>query len=193
MVQVRRESLFLLMVCLVLGLASAQLDCSLFTIDILGNTANLSTEGLLARSVAPVGETIVQVPVKIMNYRILCDASGRRRDTSSYVSLLVDFQCFFEGGSGSLADCDGMTNITRQYQYRCSSSNNMWENGEVVETRNPTATFQTEVTNQCRLCVDPTEIPALTDSIDPDTHCVGKYLSLNCTSLSGTISYGLLR
>ena len=170
------------MMCLVLGLASAQSDCSLFTIDILGSTTNLSTEGLLARSVAPVGETTVEVPVKIMNYRILCDASGRRRDTSSYVSLLVELQCFFEGGSGNLADCDGVTNITRQYQYRCSDSN-VWENAGVVETLNPTATFQTEVTNQCRLCVDPTEIPALTDSIDPDTHCVGKYLSLNCTSL----------
>ena len=176
MVQVRRESLCLLMVCLMLGLASAQLDCPLFTIDILGSTTNLSTGGLLASSFTRAAETTTMVPVRVIDYRILCDASGRRRDTSSYVSLLVDFQCSFEGGSGNLADCDGMTNITRQYQYGCSSSN-VWENAGVVETLNPTATFQTEVTNQCRRCVDPTEFSELTD-IDPDTHCFRKYCAL---------------
>ena len=178
MVQVRRVSVCLLMVCLVLGLASAQLNvglnCSLFTVDILGSTTDLTLQGLLPRSVPSVAEIVNQVPVKVINYRVLCDASGRR-DTSSYVSLLVEFQCFLAGGTGNLAQCNNMTNITRQYQYSCSR-NNVWENTDVVQTLTPTSTFQTEPTNQCRLCADPAEVSS--PLIDQDTHCFRKYCAL---------------
>ena len=163
----------LLSLCLELACftVNAQLECSRFTVADLGNTSELSPDGLLAGSLRTAGETLLRVPVKVNNYRILCDASGTRRNTSSYVSVLVDFQCSFPGGTGDLAQCDGMTNITRQYQYRCSSSN-MWVNAGVVQTLNPNATFQTEPTNQCRLCDDPTAFP--TSPIDPDTHCLCK-------------------
>ena len=110
----------------------------------LGSMSTFCTNRLLARSLITIGTVRPSVPVKINGYRIPCDASGIRRDTSSYVSVLVEFQCSFSGGTGNLAECNDMTNITRQYQYRCSSSN-VWENGGIVETLNPTGTFQTKL------------------------------------------------
>ena len=154
----------------------AQSSCPPLTSANLGSMFSLSTNGLLARSLFPADARGILVPVKINSYSILCDASGIRRNTSSYVSVLVQFQCSFPSGTGSLAQCDGMTNITRQYQYRCSTSN-MWVNGGVVETLNPSATFQTEPNNQCRLCDDPMAFPG--SPIDQVTHCLCKYISGN--------------
>ena len=165
---VQLDRLLLALACFTV--TKAQSLCPSFAIADLGNTAELSTEGLLAGSLITAGESRSRVPVKVNNYRILCDASGIRRDTSSYVSVLVEFQCSFAGGSGNLADCDGVANITRQYNYRCSDSDE-WENGGVVETLNPNATFQTEPTNQCSVCGDRTEFFAA----EADTHCVCKY------------------
>ena len=174
-------TMFQVLSCLLIALpwfANAQLQCPRITVDVLGNTTEFSTNGLLASSLQTVGESgATVVPVKINNYTILCDASGSRRNTSSYVSVLVDFQCSFTGGTDNLAKCDGMTNITRQYQYTCSSRNE-WINQRVVQTLNSTATFQTELNDRCRLCGDPTEF-----STDPDTHCLCKYLEINCMSL----------
>ena len=128
---VQLQGVFLsLLVCLelpvyFLAIANAQsnlpgLECPPFTVDVLGSTTGLSTEGLLALSVQPGGEVPITIPVRVVNYTIVCDASGRLRDTSSYISVLVIFQC----DSTSQSDCDGTTVLTRQYQYYCTPSTN---------------------------------------------------------------------
>ena len=153
-----------------LGLANAQLLCPPITVADIGSTTELTTDGNVARSLINVGEGARDpVPVRVIDYRVLCDASGSRRDTSSSVSVLVKFQCMFNGGTGTLLDCNGNTNITRQYQFRCSDSN-QWETASFPQTLSPSATFQTEPNNRCRSCFDPSIDPA----VDADTHCLCK-------------------
>ena len=155
-------------------LANGQLSCSRFTIANLGNTTDFSTDGLLPWSLVAGRTHSPPAPVKISNYKVLCDATGEMRDTSSYVSVLVQFQCDFRGFStGSLADCDSVTNITRQYQYKCSHGDR-WVVEGIAETLNPSATFQTQLADECRSCHDRQESPR--SPIDPDTHCLGKYM-----------------
>ena len=145
-------------------LAKGQLSCPPLTLANLGNTTEFSNDGLLSRSLVARITDHSPVPVKINNYRILCDATGDMRETSSYVSVLVQFQCSFSERSGNLGDCNGSTNITRQYEYRCSGTN-VWVD-EGVETLYPTATFHTEPTHQCRSCQNH-------ESGDRNTHCLG--------------------
>ena len=171
MVQVKAQSVsFRLFVCLGLAyLANAQLLCSPINIDDLGNATDFSTDGLISSAVPPAGETANSVPVRILDYRIVCDASGINRNTSSSVSVLVRFQCIFNSGTGSLADCDGTTMLTRQYQFRCGPQN-LWVdalNDLFVQTLIPNATFTTPLDNQCRRCVDDLQ----PSNSDPTTHC----------------------
>lgn len=159
-------------------LAKGQLLCSRLTVANLGSTTAFSDYGLLSRSLVAGRTHHPPVPVKINNHKILCDATGMRRETSSYVSVLVQFQCNFSGSTAILANCNGITNITRQYHYRCSDSN-VWVD-ESFETENPNATFHTELADHCRSCHDPREHP--TEPIDQNTHCRRK--TYNCDQLS---------
>ena len=177
MAMVQLQGVFLsLLVCLELPVyyfANAQLpglECPPFTVDILGSTTNLSTEGLLANSIQPGGEVPMAIPVRVVNYKIVCDASGRMRDTSSYISVLVSFQC----DSSSQSDCDGTTVLTRQYQYYCTPSTNEYGifDSNFVQTFQPNATFQTQLDNNCIRCVDDVSNP----SSDPVTHCDCKFM-----------------
>ena len=99
------------------------------------------------------------------------------RNTSSFVSVLVQFQCTCSGGTGTLAVCDGTTMVTRQYQFSCISAQNErneWNNiisgnDLFVQTLNPTATFMTPLDNRCRRCIDDQQSPNA--NINPVTHC----------------------
>ena len=162
-------------------LASAQtgLLCTTITAEDLGNTTMFSDQGLIPQALVTSGDSQPPVPVLIRNYRVLCDVSGINRNTSSSVSVLVEFQCDFPSGSGTLAACDGNTVLTRQYQLSCSGQN-QWitevaGSATFVQTVNPTATFSTPPDNQCRLCIDERQSPAVSDH-DPDTHCQCKYI-----------------
>ena len=178
----RREQT--LAVLFILGLVyfiptDAQLACSSLTVTDLGNTTAFSTTGLIPSTLVLGGEASSPVPVQISNYRILCDASGSMRGTSSYVSVLVQFQCDFSSGSGNLAMCDGTTMITRQYQFSCGAGDmwttNIFSSTNYVQTLSPTATFSTTPSNQCRACVDDQQFPS-NQNIDNTTHCFRKYL-----------------
>ena len=51
----------------------------------------------------------------------MCDAAGDRINTSSFVSVVVEFQCDFDSNDPSLAVCsDSSTLVTRQYQFQCT-------------------------------------------------------------------------
>ena len=170
-----RLSLSISCICMV----NAQ-SCSPITDGDLGSTTDFSSSGLVPLAVIPPGEDIPdRIPVRIMNYAIVCDASGMNRDTSTFVSVLVPFQCDFPSGTGTLADCDGNTSVTRQYQFSCSSGE--WNavisgNDLFVQTLNPTATFTTPLDNQCRRCIDDQQ--STDPNIDPTTHCDRKFKSV---------------
>ena len=181
MKQIQRVS-FLLLVCLGLEyLANAQIGllCPTVTLDDLGSTANFSDQGLIPEALVISGDSQQPVPVLIRNHRVLCDASGINRGTSSSVSVLVEFQCDFPSGSGTLAACDRNTMLTRQYQLSCSGQN-QWVtvvagSATFAQTVDPTATFSTAPDNQCRLCIDEQQLPGSFPNHDPDTHCQCKH------------------
>ena len=88
------------------------------TVNDLGSTTEFSTEGLVARAIVPPGDTISTVLVRIRNFAIVCDAAGDRINTSSFVSVVVEFQCNSQSAISSLAVCDDPI-VTRQYQFQC--------------------------------------------------------------------------
>ena len=145
----------------------------------LGSTTDFSSSGLVPRAATPSGEAVDPIPVRIIDYHVVCDTSGMNRNTSSFVSVVVQLQCNFTGGIGTLADCDGTTILTRQYQFSCSG--NAWADSIAgddlfVQTLSPTATFMTPLDNQCRRCIDDQQRP--TAPIDPTTHCEREFKSV---------------
>ena len=156
-------------------LASAQSQsCPLITINDLGNTTEFSTDGLIARAIVPPTESTENIPVRIVNFTIVCDASGDRINTSSYVSVVVELQCNFASTISGLTDCDGSTMITRQYQFQCIEDNGQPIWGAIVsgstlhvQTLNPDVTLSTPLTDQCRRCIDDIQ----SSRADPITHC----------------------
>ena len=179
MVQVKSVLLHLFVCLGLVYFASAQSSCAPITVGDLGNTTDFSDVGLVPRAATPAGETGDGVPVRIMDYNIVCDASGMNRSTSSFVSVVVQFQCDFPSGTGTLADCDANTNVTRQYQFSCISGE--WNgvisgNDLFVQTLNPTATLTTPLNNQCRRCIDDQQ--SINPNIDNTTHCDRKFKSV---------------
>ena len=169
---------------IVLGLALLSLSnaqsqsCPLITIDDLGNTAEFSSNGLVARALSlNTGEAGANVPVRIRDFTLVCDASGDRISTSSFVSVVVEFQCDFQSSTASLTVCSDPSNIvTRQYQFQCVEDNGqpVWDtivsgSNLFIQTLNPTATLSTPLADQCRRCIDDQQ--SMRASIDPTTHC----------------------
>ena len=72
-------------------------SCPRITINDLGSTTEFSMEGLVARGIVPQsgGHSFSTVTVRIRNFAIVCDAAGDRINTSSFVSVVVEFQCNF--------------------------------------------------------------------------------------------------
>ena len=169
------RALIVLLVWLGLAcLASAQSQsCPLITISDLGNTTEFSTDGLVAQAINPPGDAPSQnIRVRIVDFNIVCDASGNRINTSSFVSVVVELQC--NPMSANAPDCDGSTMITRQYQFQCIEQNGqpVWDtivsgSNQFVQTENPTATLSTPLANQCRRCIDDQQ----SSRADPTTHC----------------------
>ena len=106
----------------------------------------------------------------------MCDASGNRINTSSFVSVVVEFQCDFPSStSASLMVCiDSSTIVTRQYQFQCVEDNGQPVWGTIVsgsnlfvQTLDPTATLSTPLADQCRRCIDDQQSSRANDT----THC----------------------
>ena len=182
------RELIVLSVCLGLAcLASAQSQsCPLITINDLGSTTEFSTNGLVAQGIIPPGDTSSQsIFVRIVDFNIVCNASGDRIDTSSYVSVIVQLQCNSTNVHSTLADCNGSTMITRQYQFQCIEDNGQpaWDaivsgSNMNVQTLTPTATFSTPLANQCRRCIDDQQ----SSRADPITHCDRESSMIVCSS-----------
>ena len=161
-------------------------SCLSITIDDLGSTTEFSSDGLVPRAIVSQGETVPKVPVKIRNFATVCDASGNRTDTSSFISVVVEFQCDFEGVTSQLTVCSDPNNVViRQYQFHCIEVDGQPVLGTSVsgsnlfiQTLDPTATLSTPLANQCRRCIDDEQTNR--PSIDPTTHCDREPLKLFC-------------
>ena len=151
-------------------------SCPSITINDLGSTTEFSTNSIVARAILPPGEAASNVPVRIRDFTLVCDAAGNRINTSSFVSVVVEFQCDFPSStSASLTVCsDPSTVVTRQYQFQCTEENGQPVWGTLVsgsnlfvQTLNPTATLSTPLADQCRRCIDDQQ----SSRADPTTHC----------------------
>ena len=156
--------------------ANAQFSsCPLIAINDLGTTTEFTSGGLISRALVPPGEANVIIPVRIRDFATVCDASGDRINTSSFVSVVVEFHCDFQSSTASLSDCsDPSTVVTRQYQFQCTEENGQPVWGTLVsgsnlfvQTLNPTATLSTPLADQCRRCIDDQQ----SSRADPTTHC----------------------
>ena len=157
------------------------LSCLPITVNDLGSTTNFSSDGLVPAAVTPPGEFVDPIPVRIITYHIVCDASGTSRSTSTFVSVLVQFQCnvSINMRTGTLAVCDGTTMVIRQYQFSCIGQ--MWNtvvfgSDLFVQTLNPTATLMTPLDNQCRRCIDDQQ--STSPYIDDITHCDREFMQV---------------
>jgi hypothetical protein len=158
---------------------ATSLSCPPITISEIGSTAEFSTQGLVARGIVPLGVSAVpSIPVRIKNFSKVCDAAGDQINTSSFVSVVVEFQCDFVESTmnnPSLAVCSNSSNIvTRQYQFQCIEQNGqlVWDtivssSRMFVQTLNPTATLSTPLVDTCRRCIDDQQ----SSRADPTTHC----------------------
>ena len=158
-------------------------SCPPITINALGTITEFTSGGLISRALVPPGEANVIIPVRIRNFATVCDASGDRINTSSYVSVVVEFHCDFQSFTASLADCsDPNTVVTRQYQFQCIEQNGQPVWGTLVsgsnlfvQTLNPTATLSTPLADQCRRCIDDQQ----SSRADRTTHCDCELINLS--------------
>ena len=146
----------------------------------------LSANGLVSLGLRPPSEENNPVNVRIIEYNFVCDASGTHRDTSSYVSVVVKFQCTTAIIDPSLDACAGESaNITRQYQFSCieDSGQPIWS-ATIENTRNniqtidPTATLTTPLDNRCRRCIDDRTVPAS----NATTHCEREFMYVHVSA-----------
>ena len=167
---------FILLLALMAFADAQSHSCPRITINDLGSTTEFSTEDLIARAIVPSGgHGFSTVPVRIRNFTTVCDAAGDRINTSSFISVVVEFQCNFQSGTSSLTVCnDPSTIVTRQYQFQCIEQNGqfIWAtivsgSNLFVQTLNPTATLSTPLADQCRRCIDDQQ----SSRADPTTHC----------------------
>ena len=63
--------------------------CPLITVNDLGSTNEFSTDGLIARGIIPQGDSSQSIFVKIVDFNMVCNASGDWIDTSSDISVTV--------------------------------------------------------------------------------------------------------
>ena len=120
--------------------------------------------------------------MRTRDFTIVCDASGERINTSSFVSVVVELQCKSRSSNPTLTECDGSTVDTRQYQFQCieESGQSIWGNivddsNLFVQTLNPTATLSTPLANQCRRCIDDQQ--SMRVGLDPITHCDREFIN----------------
>ena len=167
---------FILLLALMAFADAQSHSCPRITINDLGSTTEFSTEGLIARAIIPSGgHGFSTFPVRIRSFAIVCDAAGDRINTSSFVSVVVEFQCNFQSATSSLTVCnDSNAIVTRQYQFQCIEQNGqfIWAtivsgSNLFVQTLNPTATLSTPLADQCRRCIDDQQ----SSRADPTTHC----------------------
>ena len=179
MLQLQRILLRLLVCLGLVYFTKAQipgLECPPFSVDLLGSTAEFSEEGLLAISLETGAEAPVIVPVRVIRFKTVCEATGGLRNTTSFVSVLMEFQCDIQSNQENLRDCDGSTVLTRQFQYFCNQQNVYHiRDPSFVQTIRPTADFDTPVDTSCVRCINDRANPG-SPVINPDTHCKSKQL-----------------
>ncbi len=146
----------------------------------LGNTATLSDDGILARAVTPVNDGSDPPMVQVLDFQLVCEVAGARRDTVGGVSVVVNYMCM---GPLCRAGTDAATiiTLTEQFNFDCTSNEasqdlTARESVLVAAGTSPrdevtSANLNTPLADQCSQCVDPSVAAAANEV----THCRGKF------------------
>ena len=157
-------SCLLIILALIPVITVCQRDCAYPTADDL--------ESVIADVIASgVDPTPI---VNVTNFHPVCLAHSQERDRYRFLSVVVEYTCFNNSGcpNGSAVE---------QIETQCLRGT--WDSevqGSTDHTRtlNPTASFSTEVREDCVYCVSVDLIHAFFLHYDTDslTHCVGKFI-----------------
>ena len=159
----------------VLYFAEAQVDCPLFTADLLGTTdAPASTTGLVRSALAAVsGDPSLPVSVQVHDSNIVCLRSGQTRDTYTGVSVVVNYTC-----SGAPSECSGNP-ILSQFEFECVTNPVRWApsvggSATNIITTPPDASLSTALRTDCGVCISPAR-PSFATITNNDQHCGCEY------------------
>ena len=155
--------------------------------------AALSSTGLVSESLVTGDTPSGTGPrVGILDTQIVCTAAGRMRGTIGSVSVVVSFLA--DGVPGVPGGT--LLNTTEQFQFDCTADNVFDDNIVDGDIRSSSgASLDTVRDDQCGQCVDPNSVSSPLDQADPNTHCLGEWLTrvfppyiysyLNVTFVSG--------
>ncbi len=148
----------------------------------LGNTTTLSNVGILARAVSPANDGANPPMVQVMDFQLVCEVAGARRDTVGGVSVVVNYMCMGPLCGEDIGASDVIT-LTEQFNFECSSNDASQDltaresvlvaAGTEARDENTLANLNTPLADQCSQCVDPSTAAAANEV----THCRGKLLT----------------
>ncbi len=144
----------------------------------LGITTTLSSEGILATAVVPVNDGSDPPMVQVLDFQLVCEVAGARRDTVGGVSVVVTYMCMGPLCRAGTGASDVIT-LTEQFNFECTINDASQDltaresvlvaAGNAPRDENPLANLNTPLADQCSQCVDPT-VAAAANNV---THCRG--------------------
>ena len=164
---------------LLLHQVSCFYGCARVTKEDLGNTTQLSNEGILAFALANDHFNIAAVDVVVIDINVVCEAQHKIENRYRYTSVVVSYIC--ASNDLRLPNCNSTVVITNQLTLACELGN--WSrlifgDAAFALTPDPTASLSTVLNSGCDICISPHHpvaiqgfLAALPDNV---THCVGK-------------------
>ena len=159
--------------------------CERVTAQDLGNSTTFSNDGILANAINPPGESVIVGSFRVDSVHVVCEAQHPIQDRYIFTSVLVTYTC--SSTHPGLTFCDGNTINTDQLTLVCVD--NAWSRNkfgiEFGLTMNSTASTSTELASNCIVCINPYHsiVITLNLTVVPDTHCVGKFYTVNACSV----------
>ena len=183
---------FIVLLSFAVSMRAKSQYCSPITLEALGNTSSFTTSGLLSDFLVRIDAAKIMPPVRVVDFNVVCHSPGPQRNTFSYASVLVQFQCKLPVPNGlarqTQLHCDGESVHTWQFQFMCVLSGTIpssdripiWiPNHLVPQTKDPTATLTTPLETRCRRCIDDRIQPHPNTHINATTHCECEFMSVS--------------
>ena len=157
-------------------------SCPRLTTADIGNTVELSTDGLISGAINTAGDVLGSQRtelVRVLESMIVCEASGAVRGEISSVSFIVRYE------TCPRSNCDDPPNDvverTEQFQFDCSASTNTFDGRKLLglPTRTqPPSGLSSAFLQQCGECTEPDQFSR---GFIGNTHCRGEFsLSFEC-------------
>ena len=156
-------------------------SCPRLTTADIGNTVELSTDGLISGAINTAGDVLGSQRtelVRVLESMIVCEASGAVRGEISSVSFIVRYE------TCPRSNCDDPPNDvverTEQFQFDCSASTNTFDGRKLIglptRTETPSGNLSSALLQQCGECTE-----QFISGFIENTHCRGEFsLSFEC-------------